>query len=205
MSFSFSSLLKSWLHVLRLRAKGRDCSLAAVFVNTSRMNIGEGCSIEPFSVIKGGERQGSSLSVGAFSRIRKNSFVSAADGRVDIGSHVLIAHNVWIGGRGDIYIGDETLIGPNVVIVSSNHDLSVKGIPVKDAPEIRGQVRIGRRCWVGANATIVPNVEIGDGCIVAAGSVVVADVRSHTLVAGNPAKFVRSVLDDERNPFDRLT
>ena len=202
MRFRLPKLLSSAFHMTLLRARGIECSVAAFFENTSRLKIGEGCLIEAFSVIKGGEGGDSALNIGPFSRVRKNAYISATDGRIDIGKNVLIAHNAWIGGRGSISIGDETLIGPNAVIVSSNHDLSATGIPAKDAPEIRGRIRIGRRCWVGANATVVPNVEIGDGCIVAAGSVVVADVRNHTLVAGNPAKFIRNVLDNEKNPFD---
>lgn len=90
-----------------------------------------------------------------------------------------------------IFIGEGTIWGPNVAIVSANHRLdTVAKAWVSDKPVV-----IGKDCWIGANASIMPGVEIGDSSIIGAGSVV---TKSHTqgnaLIAGNPAKFIKSLI-----------
>ena len=91
--------------------------------------------------------------------------------------------------QGGIYMGDDTLIGHNVVLATLNHAL---------APEDRGSmipkaIRIGKRVWIGSNATILPGVTIGDGSVVAAGAVVTKDVPPNTIVGGVPAKEIRKI------------
>lgn len=88
---------------------------------------------------------------------------------------------------GGITIGEGSLIGHGTTIVTLNHAVD---------PDHRGDllpapVTLGRRVWVGAAATIVPGVSIGDGAIIGAGAVVTKDVAPHTIVAGVPARLIR--------------
>lgn len=82
-----------------------------------------------------------------------------------------------------VHIGSETLIAPGARVLT--HDY-VGGY--------HRDTRIGARCFIGANAIILPGVSVGDQCIIGAGAVVTEDVPAHSMVAGNPAKLVRSGL-----------
>lgn len=108
---------------------------------------------------------------------------------ITIGRHVFINAGCKLQDQGGITIGDGALIGHNVVMATLNHD------PV---PENRGTMHpapivMGKHVWIGANATILPGVTIGDGAIVAAGAVVTKNVAANTVVGGVPAKFIKNI------------
>lgn len=111
---------------------------------------------------------------------------------VRIGARVTINDFVHIRGRGGVHIGDDTMIAPHVTITSETHDIAAsrRGKDFRETSEL-GPVRIGRNVWVGAGVIILPNVEIGDGAMIAAGSVVTRNVPANTLVAGTPARALR--------------
>lgn len=109
-----------------------------------------------------------------------------------IGKQVFINSGCRFQDQGGIYIGDDALIGHNVVMATLNHS---------EDPETRANlhpapIHIGRKVWIGASATILPGVIIGDGAIVGAGAVVTRDVPENTIVVGVPAKILRSVKKD---------
>lgn len=90
-----------------------------------------------------------------------------------------------------IYVGDYTLFGPNVVIATAGHPIH---------PELREKtyqynfpVRIGKNCWIGAGAVIVPGVTIGDNVVIGAGSVVTKDIPSNVVAVGNPCRVLREI------------
>lgn len=85
-----------------------------------------------------------------------------------------------------IHIRKNCLIASNVTILSHDHCKRVNGQPYLS------DVFIGERCFIAVGATIMPGVKIGDEVIVGAGSVVTKDVPSHTIVAGNPARIIRT-------------
>lgn len=91
--------------------------------------------------------------------------------------------------QGGIYIGDYTMIGHNVVLATINHDLD----PANRGTNLPKPIRIGKNVWIGANATILPGVTIGDNAVVAAGAVVTKDVQANTVVGGVPAKLLRMI------------
>lgn len=113
----------------------------------------------------------------------------------DFGKNIHLGKNVFINSgckfqdQGGIYIGDDVLIGHNVVLATLNHE---------EDPEKRGNlcpapIRIGNKVWIGSNATILPGVRIGDGAIIAAGAVVTKDVSEKTVVGGVPAKILKKI------------
>jgi acetyltransferase-like isoleucine patch superfamily enzyme len=106
-----------------------------------------------------------------------------------IGKRVFINSGCKFQDQGGITIGDDVLIGHNVVIATLNHSFD---------PEHRGDleprpVKIGNKVWIGANATILPGVTIGDGAIIAAGAVVTKDVAPRNVVGGVPAKVIEVI------------
>lgn len=113
----------------------------------------------------------------------------------DFGRNIRLGENVFINSgccfqdQGGISVGDRALIGHQVVIATINH-----GLPVNDRGDnYLAPVKIGNDVWIGAHATILPGVSVGDGAIIAAGATVVGDVKAGTIVGGCPAKYIKDV------------
>jgi acetyltransferase-like isoleucine patch superfamily enzyme len=110
--------------------------------------------------------------------------------KVYIGTNfTLAAMNSEIGD--DLQIGDRVAIGPNVTLVLSS-DANYSRL-IEKIPPIRGFIKLGNDCWIGAGVIILPNVVIGECAVVGAGSVVTRDVEPYTIVAGVPAKHVKTI------------
>lgn len=113
----------------------------------------------------------------------------------DYGQNIKIGKNVFINSgccfqdQGGIEIGDGVLIGQQVVIATLDHDLS----PAKRRNMLPAPVRIGNGVWIGAHATILAGVSVGDNAVVAAGAVVTKDVPANTVVGGVPAKVIKKL------------
>lgn len=109
---------------------------------------------------------------------------------ISVGKGVFINTGCHFGDQGGITLGDNVLLGSNVVIATVNHDFDPKNRRTAwPAPVV-----IGNNVWIGSSVTIVPGVTIGDGAIVAAGAVVTKDVPPNTVVAGVPARVLREVI-----------
>ena len=118
---------------------------------------------------------------------------------VFMGEKVYANFNLTIVDDAPGYIGDLTMIGPNVTIATANHPI---------APELREkqyqynkEVHIGRNVWIGANAVIVPGITIGDNSVIGAGSVVVKDIPANVVAVGNPCKVLREISEHDREYF----
>ena len=111
----------------------------------------------------------------------------------DCGKNIKIGKNVFINAccrfqdQGGIEIQDGALIGHNVTIATLNHDFN----PDKRQNLTPKAVKIGKNVWIGSDCTILPGVEIGDGAIIGAGSVVTKLIPENSIAVGNPAKVIR--------------
>lgn len=106
-----------------------------------------------------------------------------------IGKNVFINHGCSFLDLGGITIEDEVLIGPQVKLVTENHPLD----PATRKGLITKPILIRRNAWIGAGATILPGVTVGENSVVAAGAVVSKDVADNTVVGGIPAKVIKSI------------
>jgi acetyltransferase-like isoleucine patch superfamily enzyme len=112
--------------------------------------------------------------------------------RIEIGDRVGIGAycTLWAGpSTGKIIIGDDCLLGPNILITAANYRFN-DGSPVTKQSMDEADVVIGRDVWLGANVTVLPGVEIGDGAIVGAGSIVTKFISPMDIAIGSPAKKI---------------
>jgi acetyltransferase-like isoleucine patch superfamily enzyme len=118
------------------------------------------------------------------------NFTSRVSGNIKIGKNVWISFAVsggcYVQGINGIEIGDNTIFAPGVKIISANHDPNDYNKWIKCSP-----IKIGKNCWIGANAVILPGVQLGDNVIVGAGSVVTKSFPNNCTIAGVPAKIIK--------------
>lgn len=137
--------------------------------------IGEGCYIEPpFHSNLGGAN-------------------------VHFGKNVYANFNLTCVDDTHIYVGDYTMLGPNVTLATAGHPI---------LPELREKgyqynmpVHIGKNCWIGAGAIILPGITIGDNVVVGAGSVVTKDLPSNVVAVGNPCRVLREVNEHDKEYY----
>lgn len=117
----------------------------------------------------------------------------------DFGKNITVGKNVFINAcchfqdQGGITLGDNCLVGHNVVFATLNHGFA----PEERQSMLPAPIVVGRNVWIGSNSTILQGVTIGDNSIIAAGSVVIKDVPANAIVAGIPARFIRSISPEE--------
>lgn len=118
---------------------------------------------------------------------------------VHFGKGVYANFNLTLVDDTHIYVGDYTMFGPNVTVAAAGHPI---------LPELREQgyqynapIHIGKNCWIGAGAIIVPGVTIGDNVVIGAGSMVTRDIPSNVVAVGNPCKVLRPVNDHDREYY----
>ena len=123
---------------------------------------------------------------------------------VTLNSHVFLLHSVEIqegselnnftriDGTGHVFIGKNVLIGPNVQIISYTHEYNNRAILIKDQGSTKKSITIDNDVWIGASSVILAGVHIGEGAVIGAGSVVIKDVEAYAVVAGVPAKKIKT-------------
>lgn len=111
---------------------------------------------------------------------------------LEVGDDVDFARNVLITSDGGVKVGDRTLVGYGAMIISRNHRIPVGGSRIFGAGHVPAPVEIGKDAWIGACAVILPGSSVGEGAVVAAGSVVTRDIPAFEIWGGAPARFIRS-------------
>jgi maltose O-acetyltransferase len=134
--------------------------------------------------------------------IHKNVFITGK--YLFIGKNTNISRNCYLDCRAPLIIGNNVAISPDVHILTAGHDMESNKFSNTHDP-----VEISDYAWIGSRATILPGISIGEGAIVAAGSVVTKDVQDFEVVGGNPAKHIKTrnqrIFDYTANwklPFD---
>ena len=137
--------------------------------------IGEGCYIEPpFHANWGGKN-------------------------VHFGKNVYANFNLTLVDDTHIYIGDYTMIAPNVTIATAGHPINPE--LREKAYQFNRSVRVGRNCWIGAGAVLLPGVTIGDNTVIGAGSVVTKDIPANVVAVGNPCKVLRKIGEHDKEYY----
>lgn len=128
----------------------------------------------------------------------KNSYIHhdvhiEIPGNISIGNNVLIPKYTDMKGMGKIYIGNNILFGPYVSFYTNRHEFKKSSIPISDQPSTQGIIRVGNDSWIGGNVIFLPNISIGNHCVVGAGSVVTKSIPDYVVVVGNPAKIIKHI------------
>ena len=123
-----------------------------------------------------------------------NSFLNAEKSSIIIGNNFSSNHNLNLNaaGGGKIQFGDNVLIGPNVVFRTANHKTDQVEILIRLQGNEYGDIIVGNNVWIGSNCVILMGVTIGDGAVIAAGSIVNKNVLPFDVVGGVPAKKIKS-------------
>ena len=101
-------------------------------------------------------------------------------------AHCTLGDRAFLDGRSGLTIGDGVNFGSHVTVYTRQHD-----VDSHDFAEVGAPVTVGDHAWVSSHSIVLPGVTIGEGAVVAAGSVVTKDVAPYTLVGGNPARYIR--------------
>ncbi len=151
----------------------------------------EYCEINCLSV--NGITLGSKVTIGTNALIRPTGKYGGELGMgLIVGDNSNIGPFAYIGCSGMITIGSNVMISPRVSIYAENHNFSRTDISMKEQGVTREDVVIEDNCWIAANSIVLAGVTIGKGSIVAAGSVVTKDVPPYSIVAGSPARVIKS-------------
>lgn len=139
--------------------------------------VGEGCYIEaPYHANWGGKN-------------------------VYMGNHVYANFNLTLVDDANIYIGNDVMFAPNVVLATAGH-------PIDPTLRMRGlqynkEIHIGNNVWIGAGAVVMPGVTIGDNTVIGAGSVVTKDIPANVVAVGNPCRVMREIGERDKVYFFR--
>lgn len=121
------------------------------------------------------------------------SLFGSKDNILEIGENTYVGmHTIINGFKDKIIIGDHVSIAQSVNIMSDSGPNASKEMQ-KFFPLIHGSINIGNHCWIGANSIIMPNVTLGDFCVVAANTYVNTSFEAYSVIGGNPAKLIRKL------------
>ena len=118
---------------------------------------------------------------------------------VHFGSNVYANFGLTMVDDTHIYVGDCTMFAPNVVVSTAGHPIN-PGLREK-AYQYNMPVHIGRNCWIGAGALIMPGVTIGDNTVIGAGSVVTKDIPANVVAVGNPCRVLREISEHDKEYY----
>ncbi len=153
-----------------------------------RVVIGEYCYIDPKS-IHSKIILGNDVYISRLCRLTSGSSENSI-GEVLIGDSVHIGQNCFFDGTGKLMVGKDSVLGPNVSLLTANHEFKDPTIPIRFQGAIAKTITIEEDVWVGANVIVLGSVTIGKGAVIGAGSVVTKNIPPYSIVVGNPAKIV---------------
>ncbi len=145
------------------------------FLKEMFAEIGEGCYIQPpFYANWGGKH-------------------------VHFGKKIYANFNLTLVDDTFIYVGDYTMFGPNVTVATAGHPINPE--LREHAYQYNAPVTIGKNCWIGAGAVILPGVTIGDNSVIGAGSVVTKDIPQNVVAVGNPCRVLREIGEKDKEYY----
>jgi acetyltransferase-like isoleucine patch superfamily enzyme len=134
---------------------------------------------------------GNNVTIAKYSILQCTGVIARKGVGIKIGNNSAVGGQTYLGGQGGIEIGNDVIMGPGVKIFSENHNFKNPEEVIRKQGENRKGVKINDNCWIGSNVTILDGVEIGAGCVIAAGSVVTKSIPANSIAAGVPTKVIK--------------
>jgi acetyltransferase-like isoleucine patch superfamily enzyme len=195
MKLPFGTRLIEMLRTLRAwRQKSRHRSIRRRWLAELEVNGGK---IHPSLEFKGRPWSEEMLSIASECEIEPDVFIwfsedAAVKPQLKLGKRVFIGKGTYLGVHYPITFGDNTIVGAYSYIISANHRFDSRKVPIRDQGFTGAPIQIGEDVWIGTHVIILPDVSIGKGAIIGAGSVVNCDIPPHEIWAGAPARFIKS-------------
>lgn len=171
------------------------------FFNVPKIKFGKflklGNHVSVSSLSKNGITFGNNVSIGAFSRIIVSTSLNNIGNQINIGDHVGIGEFAYLGGAGGLTIGEECIVGQYFSCHPENHIYDNLNKSIRHQGVTRKGIEIGKNCWIGSKVTILDGVQLGNGCIIAAGSVVTKSFPNNAVIGGVPAKLIKERTNHE--------
>lgn len=187
--------LNSALARLQLRKMGSGTRLEhpSYFTGPKNITLGKGVEIRHGCCLYAGGGEGVNLEIGNYCRVKEYCVFDCYGGTISLGEKVLVGQGSTIHGHGGVSIGDHSLLGARVGVLSNNHNF--RGVPefIQDQGETFAPTTIGQNVWIGSNTIILAGVSIADNCVVGAGAVVSKSIPAFSLALGVPARVIRSL------------
>ncbi len=193
-----TALIRAWkLFLVFKNPKGLSLGKGVQFFNMRRISWGRyvriGDQVYISALGKHGITIGNNVKIGAFSRIVLSVTMNLLGESIKIGDNAAIGEFAYLGGAGGLEIGEDCIIGQYLSCHPENHNYADPTLPYRFQGVTRKGIKIGRNCWFGSKVTILDGVEIGDSCVIAAGSVVTKSMPPNSLIAGVPAKVLKPI------------
>lgn len=137
-----------------------------------------------------------------FAEIGENCYIEPPFHSNFGGNHVHLGKNIYFNfgvtmvDDTHIYVGDNTMLGPNVVVATAGHPILPK--LREETYQYNIPVHIGKNCWLGAGVIVLPGITIGDNVVIGAGSVVTKDIPDNVVAVGNPCKVLREINEHDK-------
>lgn len=160
-----------------------------LFCSPGYVKIGKGTLIAPSTNVDV-DNQGSFI-ISDRCRLHNYGKIAALGGNISIGSGTTIGDYATFLSGGLISIGNNVMFADNIKIVAFQHNYEDITKPISAQSTIPKKVNVGNNCWIGINVTIIGDVDIGEHCVIAAGSVVTKSIPAYSVAAGVPAKVVK--------------
>lgn len=183
---------KLWLNSTGLLFLGRSVVIEHGYMITAGRNLILEDNVFINALSAEGIVLGRNVSFGRGSIIVCTGVVANKGVGLVVGDYTGINANAYIACQGGVTIGSNVIMGPGIKIFSENHNFSELNTPIRLQGETRSPVVIEDDCWIGAGVTILAGVTIGHGSVVAAGALVKDNYPPNSLIAGVPAKLIRS-------------
>ncbi len=194
------SLIRGWKWLLRFKnPKMALLGKRVRLFNASKIHFGKflklGDAVYLSALGMEGIQVGNNVGIGAYSRVVVSTSFNNIGSFIKIGNNVGIGEFAYLGGAGGLEIGDDCIVGQYFSCHSENHNYANSKLPIRQQGVTRQGIKIGANCWIGSKVTVLDGVEIGEGCVIAAGSVVTKSFPADTIIGGVPARKLKNRIE----------